>query len=282
LAKLFTTELLATGFSFLEGPRWHDGQLWVSDMRGGAVYRVDRRGASSRVAEVPSWPSGLGFLPDGTPVVVGMHDKTVYRIGTEGFSVHGDLGGLVTAPLNDMVVTPEGRCYVGDIGYDFYANAPSAPGGITLIDSDGSARRLVFDMRCPNGMLVRTDGRTLCAAESFGHRLVEFDVGATGDLANPRVLVELPGEVPDGICLDAEGAIWVACYMGRRFVRVDRAGRITGEVKVPGRNAVACQLADDGTLFCLTYTKSFEDMAAGVPGSQIEVAQVEVPAAGSP
>lgn len=284
MTKIYETELLADGFSFLEGPRWRDGHLFVSDMRGGAVFKVGEDGSSSCVTDMADWPSGLGFLPDGSLLVVGMHGKQVHRVSGGTVEPYCDLGGLVAAPLNDMVVTPQGRAYVGDIGHDFYAGEPAAPGNITLIDVNGEARRAASGLRSPNGLVARQDGRTLCVSESFGHRLVEFDCDVAGDLSNPRTLIELPGEVPDGICLDAEGNIWAACYLGSRFVQVDRRGRIIGEIPVPGRNAVACQLggADGRTLFCLVYTGTFEQMAAGYPASQIEVARVDIPAGGSP
>lgn len=284
MTKTYETALLADGFSFLEGPRWRDGYLFVSDMRADAVFKVDEKGVSSRVADLSDWPSGLGFLPDGSLLVVGMHGKQVHRVSGGIVEPYCDLGGLVAAPLNDMVVTPQGRAYVGDIGYDFYAGEPLAPGNITLIDVDGKARRVASGLSSPNGMVMRPDGRTLCVSESFGHRLVEFDCDEAGELSNPRTLIELPGEVPDGICLDAEGNIWAACYLGRRFVQIDRKGRIIGEISIQDRNAVACQLggADGRSLFCLTYTGTYEQMAAGFPASQIEVVQVDIAAGGSP
>lgn len=284
MTKTFETRLLADGFSFLEGPRWRDGHLWVSDMRGEAVFRVDEQGRRERVATIPGWPSGLGFLPDGSLLAVGMNEKKLFRVKDGSVSTYADLGGIVSSPLNDMLVTRAGRCYVGDIGYDFYANEPSAPGGITLIEPDGTLRRVASGLQCPNAMVFRADTSALCVAESFGHRLVEFTCDASGGLSDPRVLIELPGEVPDGICLDAEGGIWVSCFLGNRFVHVDRNGTIDAEIKVPGRNAVACQLggSDGRSLFCLTYDRSAEDMVAGVPGSRIELARVDVPGAGSP
>lgn len=284
MTKSYRTQLLAKGFSFLEGPRWRDGHLWASDMRAGAVLRLDRNGAAERVVDVSSWPSGLGFLPDGSMLVVGMNDRRVYRIADGQLALYRDLGDLVSAPLNDMLVTPQGRAYVGDIGHDFYANEPAAPGNITLIDTDGSARRVASGLSTPNGMIMRPGGTHLCVAESFGHRVLEFECDGKGDLADRRVLIELPGEVPDGICLDIEGNIWVSCYLGSRFVQVDPNGRILAEIAVPGRNAVACQLggSDGRTLFCLTYTGTFEQMTAGYPASQIEAVRVEIPAAGSP
>lgn len=284
MVEVLTSELWAKGFVFLEGPRWHDGHLYASDMRDGAVLRLDVNGTSERVAEVPAWPSGLGFLPDGSMVVVGMHDRCVHRVTPEGMTVHADLSDFVTGPLNDMVVTPHGRCYVGDIGFDFYAGEKPAAGGITLIDTDGSARRVADGLASPNGMVVRPGGTSLVASESFANRVVEFDCDSDGNLSNRRVLIELADEVPDGMCLDVEGGIWLACYQGRRFIRIDPVGTITHEIPLKGANAVACQLggADGRTLYCLTFTGTYQEMVEGIPASQIETVRVGIPGAGSP
>lgn len=274
--------VLASGFSFLEGPRWHAGALWVSDMRAGSVLRIAASGSGTPVVKVDGWPSGLGFLPDGALLVVSMHEKRLYRAGEKGALVlHADLSDLVHAPLNDMVVAPDGRAYVGDIGFDFYKGEASAPGGITLVRESGEPRRVADGLLCPNGMVLRPGCRTLCVAESFGHRVLEFHVADDGGLTGQRVLVDLPGEVPDGICLDAAGGLWVACYQGKRFAHVNRDGVVDAQVTVGDRSPVACALGgEDGrTLFCLTYSAGLEAMVAGVPAAQIEVAQVAIPAA---
>lgn len=282
--KSFETTVLADDFVFLEGPRWHDGRLWVSDVQGQMVYAVDERGARTPVVEVPEWPSGLGFLPDGTPLVVSMRDRRVYRVIDGRLHLHADLSELVDAYINDMVVDDQGRAYIGNLGYDLIGGAPPDTAEITLVEENGTARHVAKDRNCPNGMAIRQDGRTLIAAESFAHRVTEFDLAPNGDLSNARVLAELPDEVPDGICLDAGENVWVSAAMGQRFVQIDPSGRSIGQVDVSPRLAIACQLGgtDGRTLFCLTYRGSMDDVFRGKPGARIEVAHVEIPGAGSP
>lgn len=284
MVKSYNTQLLSEGFTFLEGPRWRNSRLFVSDMRAGAVMCLDQDGSAVRVAEVPGWPSGLGFLPDGSMVVVSMNERCVYRVEAEGMSLHADLRNFVTGPLNDMLVTREGRCYVGDIGFDYFRNEPISPGGITLIDTDGTVRRVASGLAGPNGMVMRDGGRTLVVAESFSERIVEFACDETGDLGDPRVLIELPGEGPDGMCMDAAGAIWQACFHSRRFVHINPTGEIIGAIEVKSGNAVACQLGglDGRTLFCIIYTGTYGQMIQGFPGARVEMAQVDVPGAGFP
>ncbi len=282
--KNFETTVLTDGFVFLEGPRWRDGRLWVSDMRAQTVFTVDENGNREAVVEVPEWPSGLGFLPDGTPLVVSMRDRLLYKVVDGGLVLHGDLSGHVAAPINDMVVDDEGRAYIGNLGYDMFAGEDPDTAEITVVEPDGRVRHVAEQRDCPNGMVIRSDGRSLVAAESFAHRVTEFDRAPNGDLSNPRTLVEIPDEIPDGICLDAEGNIWVACAMGNRFVQVDPSGALIGEVHVGNLSAIACQLggADGKSLFCLTYDGGLEEVFAGKAGARIEVARVDVGAGGSP
>ncbi len=280
----FSTDVLADGFVFLEGPRWHEGRLWLSDIRAQTVFAVDEQGAREAIVEVPEWPSGLGFLPDGTPLVVSMRNRQLYKIVDGSLVLHADLSGCVSADINDMVVDDQGRAYIGNLGFDLLAGGEPGPAEITLVETDGSVRNVAEQRNCPNGMAIRADGRTLIAAESFTNRVTEFDRAPNGDLSNPRTLVELPEEVPDGICLDAAGNVWVSCAMGHRFVQVDPRGQLLAEVRVGELSAIACQLggADGRTLFCLTYDGGMEEIAAGKAGARIEVARVEIEAAGSP
>ncbi len=282
--KSFETNVLADGFVFLEGPRWHEGRLWLSDMRAQTVFAVDEQGGREAIVEVPEWPSGLGFLPDGTPLVVSMRDRLLYKVVDGALVQHADLSGHVEAYINDMVVDHQGRAYIGNLGYDIFGGAEPDTAEITLVEVDGSGRHVATERNCPNGMAIRADGRTLVAAESFANQVTEFDRAPNGDLSNPRVLVTLPDEVPDGLCLDAAGNVWVACAMGNRFVQVDSSGSLIGEVRVGDFSAIACQLGgtDGRTLFCLTYDGGMDEIFAGKAGARIEVARVDVEAAGSP
>lgn len=280
----YTTTAFADDFVFLEGPRWHAGRLWVSDIWGHTVYAVAADGAREAIVEVPGRPSGLGFLPDGTPLIVSMTERRVYRLVAGELVLHADLAPLVTAEINDMVVDARGRAYVGNMGYDLFGGAPSRTAEITLVETDGRCRHVATELDFPNGLLITDGGRTLVVAESFGHRVSAFDIADDGSLDARRVLCELPDLVPDGICLDAEGNVWVAGAMGGAFVQVAPDGSVIARIDVAPRAAIACQLggSDGHSLYCLTYDGGVEELSRGEPGAHIEVARVDIPAAGSP
>lgn len=282
--KTYATETWLEDFAFLEGPRWHEGALWVSDIWAHAVLRVTPDGRRETIVEVPGRPSGLGFLPDGTLLVVSMTERRLYRHERGGLVLHADLSGTVGSDVNDMVLDDAGRAYVGHFGYDLFGGGEPAEADIVLVEPDGAHRIVAGGLNFPNGLLLTDGGRTLVVAESFGHRVTAFDRAADGGLANRRVLAELPDLVPDGICLDTEGGIWVAGAMGGAFVRLDRAGATTARIEVAPRAAIACQLGgpDGRTLYCLTYAGGVEELSRGEPGARIDVARVDVPGAGSP
>lgn len=278
------TSPFVDGYVFLEGPRWHEGRLWVSDIWAHKVYCIEEDGRAEIAAEVPERPSGLGFLPDGTPLIVSMQDRRVYRLDNGVLELHADIGNVVNADINDMVVDDQGRAYVGDMGYDLFGGGPSAPGGITLIEADGSYRTVATGLDFPNGMVITDGGDTLVVAESFGERLRAFDRAANGELSNPRVYATLEGLVPDGICLDVDGNIWVAGAMGGAFVKVSPAGEVVAHIDVGPDAAIACQLggSDGRTLHCLVYAGGIEELSSGKPGARIETVRVDSAAAGSP
>jgi sugar lactone lactonase YvrE len=282
--KTYALTPFADDFVFLEGPRWHAGRLWVSDIWGHTVYALDELGRREAIVEVPARPSGLGFLPDGTPLVVAMTEKRLYRIVGGRLVPHADLGALVEAEINDMVVDARGRAYVGNMGYDLFSGAPSRRAEITLVEPDGRCRNVADELDFPNGMAITDGGRTLVVAESFGHRVSAFDIAPDGGLANRRVLAELPDLIPDGICLDTAGNVWVAGAMGGAFVQLDPRGLVIATIDVKPRAAIACQLggADGRTLYCLIYDGGIEELSRGQAGASIHVARVEVPAGGSP
>lgn len=282
--RAFATSPFVDGYVFLEGPRWHDGRLWVSDIWAHKVYCIEADGRAETAAEIPQRPSGLGFLPDGTPLVVSMQDRRVYRIENGVPRLHADLSGSVGAEINDMVVDGQGRAYIGDMGYDLFGGGASAPGGIMLVEPDGSHRAVADGLDFPNGMVITDGGDTLVVAESFGERLRAFDIAANGDLGNPRVYATLAGLVPDGICLDVDGNIWVAGAMGGAFVQVNPAGDVIARIDVGPDAAIACQLGgrDGQTLYCLIYAGGIEELSSGKPGARIETVRVDAAAAGSP
>jgi sugar lactone lactonase YvrE len=278
------TEVLAEDFIFLEGPRWHDGCLWTSDMWDYKVLKVKSDGSRETVVEVPNRPSGLGFLPDGTPLVVSMADRKLYRIERGTLVQHADLAAFVTGDINDLVMDDAGRAYVGNFGCDLMAGEEMKPADLVCVERDGRVRKVASNLVFPNGMVIMDGGRTLVAAETFGNRLAAFDRAADGSLSNHRVYAEMGPMTPDGICLDQGGGIWVSSFLTDEFVRVEAGGRITDRIAVKDRRAVACQLGgDDGrTLFCLTFEGHMEDIAGRKRAGRIETARVAVPAAGSP
>jgi sugar lactone lactonase YvrE len=276
--------VFADDFVFLEGPRWRGGALWVSDMWGYKVHRITEDGTVADVVEVPDRPSGLGFMPNGDPLIVSMADRSVYRYVGGTLELHAALGDTVRADINDMVVDPEGRAYVGNFGYDLFNDAEPEDAEIVLIEPDGSHRVVASELMFPNGMVLTDGGATLVVAETFGQRLTAYERDADGGLVNRRVFAELGEMTPDGICLDVEGGIWVSSYMTGDFVRVLDGGEITDQFKVGERAAVACQLGgEDGrTLFCMTYSGQLEDVNSGARLARIDTVTVDIPGAGSP
>lgn len=273
----------ADGFVFLEGPRWHRDALWVSDMWGQEVVRISEDGVRDQVCAVPNRPSGLGFLPDGTPLVVSMADRRVMRIGADGaLSLHADLSALAAGDCNEMWVDRDGRAYVGNFGYDLYGGATPAKADLILVEPDGSARVAAPQLEFPNGTTLIAEGRVLVVAETWAKRLLAFDRHADGSLSHRRVFAGLGDRSPDGIWADAEDGIWVACYDTNEFVRVREGGQITDRVPTGRRHAVACALGgvDGRTLFCCTFAGDYQAMAGGERSAIIETVRVDVPGAG--
>ena len=282
--KHYTTNKFLDGFVFLEGPRWHDNVLWVSDMMAHKVYRISEAGEAQVIATVPERPSGLGFMPDGTPLIVSMLDRRVYKLVDGKLVLHTDASATVNGDLNDMVVDAEGRAYVGNFGYDIFGGGDPASAEIILVQTDGTHRIVADDLECPNGTIISADGQTLVVAESFAGRLTAFDRSPDGSLSNRRVYAEFDGLVPDGMCLDVEGNIWVALFADKKFAQVDPNGQVIATIDVAPNSAIACQLggADGRSLYCLIYAGDIDDIAQGKPNARIETATVDSQAAGSP
>jgi sugar lactone lactonase YvrE len=278
-----STEPLATGLHFGECPRWHEGSLWFSDMHGYRVLRVDLAGRLEVVAEFPGRPAGLGWGRDGRLLTVSMTDRRLLCLVDGTWRQVADLSALATFDCNDMVVDTGGRAYVGTFGFDLHGGAPAVPGQIVLVEPGGAARLVASDARFPNGMVLTPDGRTLIVAESLGLALRAYDVAADGGLGRPRTWAELPGIVPDGICLDAEGAVWVASPLGKELVRVREGGAITHRVAA-SNHAFACMLGgpDHRTMFVLTADDSVPEYCRAHASGRVEVLRVDVPGAGRP
>lgn len=277
-----TSRVLLGGLVFPEGPRWHDGKLWFSDIFAAKVMTVDPAGRSQEIVSVPELPSGLGFLPDGRLLIVSMRNRLLLRLDSDGLHTVADLSPLVSGDLNDMVVDAQGRAYVGNLGFDLLGGAEPRPANLVLVTPDGKARVVADDLQFPNGAVISPDGKTLIVAETFANRLTAFTVAPDGSLSQRRVFAELGERTPDGICLDAGGAVWVSSFGTDEFVRITEEGTVTHRVPVSGKRAVACMLGGEGrrTLFLLTAETSFEELAQGKSIGYIETVQVETPGVG--
>jgi sugar lactone lactonase YvrE len=295
----FTTVL--EGGSYFEGPRWHDGQWWVSDFYRRTVSRVTPGSPETVVLEVENQPSGLGWLPDGSLLVVSMKDQRLLRVSPDGSaSTHADLSDACGGHLNDLVVDSSGRAYVGDFGFDLMGGGAPSSASVKRVDPDGTVTVVAEDLRFPNGSVITPDGGTLIVGETWGNRFSAFDVAADGSLANRRVwgafgpepvgdsVEELLGQVvvaPDGCTLDAEGHIWAADGFGSRVLRVAPGGAIVDEIAGPdGMGVFACALGgDDGLDLLMCCAPDFyEHTRAPVREAVLVSTRVAVPHAGLP
>lgn len=277
------TKLLLDGLCFPEGPRWHEGKLWFSDMHAKTVIRVGLDGHAERVVEVAECPSGLGWLPDGRLLVVSMHDRRLLRLDPDGLHQVADLSKLADFHCNDMVVDARGRAYVGNFGFDLHAQEKPRTTALALVLPSGEARVAATDLSFPNGCVITPDGRTLVVAESMASRLTAFEIASDGSLSNRRVFAQLERKIPDGICLDAEGAIWMASPFGHECVRVHEGGRISAKVEIETQ-AFACMLGgpDRKTLFICTAEDSDPVKCVASKSGKIEYVRVDVAGAGLP
>ena len=277
-------KVLLDGLVFAEGPRWHDGRLWLSDMHGHKVLAVTPEGRAETIAEMPGRPSGLGFLPDGTPIAVSMADRRLVRLTSEGPKPYADLSSLVSGDPNDMVVDAKGRAYVGNFGFDLLGGAEMKAAELVLVEPGGAARVVADELQFPNGMVITPDGSKLIVAETFGGRLAAFDIRIDGSLVRRANFAEIGERTPDGIALDAEGCVWASCFNEGEFIRVAEGGEIRETIALDGRRAVACALGGPNrrTLFLLTAETSVEELAKGRSKARVETVEVAVGGAGWP
>lgn len=282
-ARERNTRVLASGLAFGEGPRWHEGRLWLSDMHAFQVLTVDEAGQVERVAQVAGRPSGLGWLPDGTLLVVSMEDRKLFRLRAGGLELHADLSSFAAHEINDLVVDAEGLAYVSQFGYAFSRGGEFKKTEILLVTPDGKVRVAARDLAFPNGMVITPDGRSLIVGESFGARLTRFEREPDGGLTDRRLFAKLSGAVPDGICLDAEGCVWVASPVSRECLRVREGGEVLERVRTETQS-IACMLGggDRRTLFVLTSEVIEPAECAKRRSARVETVRVEVPGAGWP
>jgi sugar lactone lactonase YvrE len=247
MAELTT---LLTGLAVGESPRWHDGRLWFSNWGTQQIVAVDLQGNSEVMAHVPTTlPFCIDWLPDGSPLIVSGPEALLLRMEPNGSLVtHADLGQLARG-WNEIVVDGRGNIYVNGSDFDFLGGGAFIPSVIAMVTPDVAVRQVADGIEFGNGMVVTPDNSTLIVAESFGKRLSAFDIASDGSLSDRRVWADLE-HGPDGICLDAEGAVWTASMA--RCVRVGEGGEVLQQIELD-RCCFACMLGgEDGkTLFMM-------------------------------
>ena len=279
-------EILLDGLVFGEQPRWHDGRLWFSDWGTREVIAVDLAGRREVMLEVPSFPLCVDWLPDGRLLVVSARAGLLLRRETDGTLVtHGDLTAVSDPPPgNELVVDRRGNAYVNGAGFDLMAGGEFAPGRVALVTPDGSAREVADGIAFPNGMLVAPDGSTLIVADSYAKALLAFDIADDGRLVDRRVWADLGDGVPDGICMDAENAVWYGDVPNRRCVRVREGGEVVRVIELD-RGCFACALGgEDRRTLCMMATEwnGPQGMFTGPRTGQVLTAAAPAPGAGWP
>jgi sugar lactone lactonase YvrE len=277
-------QILMTGITFGESPRWHDDRLWFSDWGTQEVIAVDREGRSEVIVRTPASPFSIDWLPDGHLLIISGPDGLLLRREPDGSLVtHADLSGLSDHSWNEIVVDGRGNAYVNNIGFDF-PGGEFAPGTVALLTLVGPARQVADGVAFPNGMAVTPDNSTLIVAESYASRLTAFDIAADGTLSGKRVWADLGDGFPDGICLDAEGAVWYADVPNKRCVRVRKGGEVMQTIELD-RGCFACMLGgiEGTTLFMVAQEWSGTESAAeGERTGQLLTAPAPAPGAGWP
>jgi sugar lactone lactonase YvrE len=278
----FETRTLMNGIMFGESPRWHENRLWFSDWGAQEVIAVDLSGNSEVVLKVASFPFSIDWLADGRMLIVSASDRRLLRRETDGSLVtHAGLAGLSGFPWNEIVVDGRDNAYVNNIGFDFSPDPQPGPGSIALVTHDGLARQMADDVAFPNGMVVTADNSTLILAESYANRLTAFDIAADGSLSKPRVWADLEDGVPDGICIDADNAVWYADVPNKRCVRVREGGEVLQSIELD-RGCFACMLGgpENRTLFMVA--REWRGPASAADGSRTgQVLSTEAPAPGA-
>ncbi len=264
---------LAAGFCFGEGPRWFEGLLWFSDMLGEAVHTVTVGGSMTTLSLPGHAPSGLGFRPDGTLLIVSTEDRKLLSYDGENVDTVADLSKLAPADLGDMVVDHLGRAYIGSQAFE---------GGVILrVDPDDTVTVVATDLDFPNGMVITPD-YTLIVAESIGRRLTAYTIGTDGDLSDRRVFADGLDGPPDGICLDTAGGVWTAMTLAHQFERIVQGGEVTHRIDIGDRAAIACMLggAAGRTLFMLSSSDAYPKRLVGTRLSRVDTVIVDTPGAG--
>ena len=255
---------LMDGLTFGEGPRWHNNKFFFSDFYSHRVYTLDLEGNYEIIVEVPNQPSGLGWMPDGTMLIVSMKDRKLLAFKDNTLEERADLHELAGFHCNDMVVDEAGNAYIGNFGFNTYAGEGIKPTNLILVRPGEDPVVAADDLLFPNGTVITPDNETLIVGETYAARLTAFDKAEDGSLSNRRIWADLkenaeegPVPLPDGICIDEEGAIWVASPSTSEVIRVHEGGEISERIAVE-TNAFACMLGgeDKKTLFICTSNLS--------------------------
>jgi sugar lactone lactonase YvrE len=274
--------MLMDGIVFGESPRWHEGRVWFSDWGAHQVVAVDPAGSGHEVvASVPSFPMCIDFMPDGRLLVVDSAGRRLLRREVDGSLVtHASLAAISEKPWNDIVVDAAGNAYVNSIGFDFPGD-DFAPGFVVRVTPAGEVRRVAEDLAFPNGMAITADGTTLLVAESYVNCLTAYDIGRDGSLDNRRVWAATGDDHPDGICVDAEGAVWYADVASHRCVRVREGGEVVGSVELD-RGAFSCTLSRDADPRLLVVGQEWGGPPSQQPTGVLVAFPAPAPGAGRP
>ena len=285
-------QTLMDGLTFGEGPRWYEDKFYFSDFYSHKVYTLDLEGNYEVIVEVPNQPSGLGWMPDGTMLIVSMKDRKLLSFRDNALEERADLSGLAGFHCNDMVVDSKGNAYIGNFGFNTYEGEEVKSTNLILVRPGEEPCIAADNILFPNGTVISEDEKTLVVGETYAAKLTAFDVNEDASLSNRRVWADLTQSidngnvpVPDGMCLDAEGAIWVASPSTADVIRVKEGGEILERIPVK-TNAYACMLGgkDRKTLFICTSNASGvdPDSALREKSGKIEIVEVEVPGVGRP
>lgn len=271
--------LISSGLIFPESPRWREGALYFSDIMAGRVLRADMSGDVREIAIYDGWLSGLGWLPDGSLIVVSMNDRKLLRLVEGELVEFADLSECTTKHPNDMIVDSEGNAFISEVGYDIHGGEDFHPANLTRVTREGEVSVAASGLSTPNGMVITADGKTLIVAESIEGRLTAFDLRGNGVLSNRRQWAALPGDaMPDGICMDCKGAVWVALPFEKSVIRVMEGGVVTARVDTPGNLPLACALGGpdmDALFICKADPPDPSGLAVG--GGEIWIADGAAP-----
>ena len=274
-------EILMEGVVFGESPRWHDGRLWFSDWGAHQVIALNADGSHEVVAAVPSFPMCIDFLPDGRLLVVDSPRRRLLRREHDGsLAEHASLARVSEKPWNDIVVDDRGNAYVNTIGFDF-PGGEFAPGLVVLVTPAGDVTQVADGLAFPNGMAISPDGSTLVVAESYANQLTAYDIGSDRGLSNRRVWADTPGDHPDGICMDAEGAAWYADVGNQHCVRVAEGGEILATAELD-RGAFACALSRGANPRLFVVGQTWGAPGSPQPSGRVVAFPAPAPGAGRP